>query len=69
MVDHKLSETDYIIQTPNHKENTCVCHINMLKKYVDHDTFAGSSSVVAPVASVSIALALYSPNDDRPQKL
>uniref|UniRef100_A0A3Q3SYM0 Gypsy retrotransposon integrase-like protein 1 n=1 Tax=Mastacembelus armatus TaxID=205130 RepID=A0A3Q3SYM0_9TELE len=35
VVNRKLSETDYVIQTPDRKKTSRVCHINMLKKYVD----------------------------------
>lgn len=37
VVDHKLSETDYVIHTPDRKKKTCVCHINMLKTHVDRE--------------------------------
>lgn len=33
VVKRKLSETDYVINTPDRKRTTRVCHINMLKKY------------------------------------
>lgn len=32
-----------------------MCHVNLLKRYVDHKTFVNSPAVVA-VASVSVAL-------------
>ncbi len=32
-VKEKLSETDYIINTPDRRCKTRVCHVNMLKKY------------------------------------
>lgn len=41
-----------------------VCHINVLKKYVDCEICITSSPVVAPVAPVSIAQPPYSLSDD-----
>ncbi len=26
----KLSDTDYVIRTPDHRKKSCVCHVNML---------------------------------------
>ncbi len=34
VVERKISETDYIIQTPDRRRKTRVCHINMLKRYL-----------------------------------
>lgn len=36
-IDRKLSETDYVIQTPDCKKKTCVCQINMLKACTDRE--------------------------------
>jgi len=33
----KLSDTDYVISTPDRRRKTRVCHINMLKAYYDRD--------------------------------
>lgn len=33
VVDHRLSETDYVIQTPEHRRKKRLCHVNMLKLY------------------------------------
>uniref|UniRef100_A0A3B1IMD5 Gypsy retrotransposon integrase-like protein 1 n=1 Tax=Astyanax mexicanus TaxID=7994 RepID=A0A3B1IMD5_ASTMX len=57
VIDSKLSDTDYVVRTPDRRRKTRVCHINMLKGYVareNHDckTSAPSSSSI-PVASVS----------------
>ncbi len=32
-VQEYLSDTDYVIVTPDRRRKTCVCHINMLKAY------------------------------------
>ena len=34
-IEKKLSETDYVIRTPDRRRKTRVCHVNMLKPYVD----------------------------------
>lgn len=44
-----------LIQTPELKKKMCVCHINMLIKYVDWEMSKKSASpLVGPVASVSV---------------
>lgn len=50
MVDRKLSETDYLIHTPNRKKKKCVVHINMLKQYIDRKKCPNLAPVVAPIA-------------------
>lgn len=32
-VDSKLSDTNYVIRTPEHRRSLVVCHVNMLKPY------------------------------------
>lgn len=62
VVDRKLSETDYVIKTPDHKKKTRVCHINMLTKYVSGDNQNGAASAlpaIIPVSAVSIPQAPY----------
>ena len=34
-VERKLSDTDYVIRTPDRRKKSRVCHVNMLKRYVD----------------------------------
>lgn len=63
VVDRKLSETDYVILTPDRRKKTRVCHINMMKRYVDRET-GDKPSVVSPVASVSAVQPSYNPSDD-----
>ena len=47
-VKKKASDLNYIITTPDRRKQKQVCHINMLKEYVDRD-----SSNVAPVNVIS----------------
>ena len=36
-VDKKLSDVNYIVNTPGRRKQKQLCHINMLKKYIDRD--------------------------------
>ena len=47
-VDKKLSDVNYIINTPGRRKEKQLCHINMLKKYIDRD-----NSVVSPISVVN----------------
>ena len=42
-VDKKLSDVNYIVNTPGRRKQKQICHINMLKKYIDRDSFVISS--------------------------
>ena len=48
-VEKKASDLNYIITTPDRRKQKQLCHINMLKEYVDRD-----SSNVAPVNVISL---------------
>ncbi|KAL6471399.1 hypothetical protein MHYP_G00200490 [Metynnis hypsauchen] len=65
-VQQKLSPTNYVLTTPNRRRKSRICHINMLKPYVDRlaDMSATASAqlpVPLPVASVSLE---YTPEQD-----
>ena len=47
-VDKKLSDVNYIVNTPGRRRQKQLCHINMLKKYIDRD-----SSVISAVNIVN----------------
>lgn len=56
-VEEKLSETDYVIRTPDRKRQSRVCHINMLKTYHVRETPPSEDGKeVLPVSIVSPAL-------------
>ena len=42
-VDKKLSDVNYIVNTPKRRKQKRLCHINMLKKYTDMDCSVISS--------------------------
>lgn len=53
VIDKKLSDTNYVVRTPDRRRKCRVCHINMLKHYVSReDDLESKSSVIAPVAVV-----------------
>ena len=37
IVKKKFSHLNYIVSTPDRRKNTQLCHINMLKSYVNRD--------------------------------
>ena len=37
IVEEQLGPVDYVIATPDRRETKRVCHVNLLKKYVDRD--------------------------------
>ena len=47
-VDKKLSDVNYIVNTPGRRNQKQLCHINMFKKYIDRD-----SSVISSVNIVN----------------
>ena len=47
-VDKKLSDVNYIVNTPGRRKQKQLCHINKLKKYYDRD-----SSVISSVNLVN----------------
>ncbi|XP_036419554.1 uncharacterized protein LOC118803140 isoform X1 [Colossoma macropomum] len=62
-IESKLSDTDYVIRTPDRSRKTRVCHINMLKTYVSREestsddlkqVSSDNSGFSLPVASVSV---------------
>ena len=42
-VDKKLNDINYIVNTPGRRKDKQLCHINMLKKYIDRDSSIFSS--------------------------
>ncbi|KAL1267260.1 hypothetical protein QQF64_002935 [Cirrhinus molitorella] len=55
----KLSETDYLIHTPDRRKKSCVCHINMIKEYHVRESSSDDSvkaeGVVADTSAVALA--------------
>lgn len=56
-VERKISETDYVVKTPDRRKKSHVCHVNMIKRYVVRaQTIMPSKGVVqraSPVLSVA----------------
>ena len=47
-VDKQISDINYIVNTPGRRKQKQLCHVNMLKQYIDRD-----SSFVTPINVVS----------------
>ncbi|KAL0148642.1 hypothetical protein M9458_056082, partial [Cirrhinus mrigala] len=63
VVKKKMSETDYVIITPDRKRQTRVCHINMLKAYHARESpleKASEQTAGPAVSSVAVAVDLIS---------
>ena len=55
VVESKLSDTNYIIKTPDWRRQTRVCHVNMMKLYHSRENGKGppTTKTVSPMASLS----------------
>lgn len=53
-IEEKLSNTDYVVRTPERHRKPHVCHIKMLKSYVSHRDSKNPRS--APTTSPSVAI-------------
>ncbi len=63
-VEKKLSETDYVISTPDRRRKSRVCHLNMLKGYIRKETSeACVANIVPEIAAIGLSAA-YSPVED-----
>ncbi len=62
-IKEKLGDTDYIVETPDCKRKSHVCHINMMKAYVSRSDSDVNKSVVT-IAPVTVSLSEYSPKSD-----
>ena len=51
-VEKRLSDVNYIVNTPGRRKQKQLCHINMLKKYIDRDS-DNDSSVISSVSIVN----------------
>uniref|UniRef100_A0AAQ4NYV1 Gypsy retrotransposon integrase-like protein 1 n=1 Tax=Gasterosteus aculeatus aculeatus TaxID=481459 RepID=A0AAQ4NYV1_GASAC len=59
IVERKVSDTNYIIKTPDRRRTSRLCHVNMLKAYHVRDSSDSPSS--APVQSAGSSMALVVP--------
>ena len=50
-VESKVGDVDYIVKTPDRRKSRQLCHINMLKEYVER----GDDGIAKPVCSVTHA--------------
>ena len=56
-IEQKLSETDYVVRTPERRRQSRVCHINMLKLYTARETKLPDvqSAPSVPVLSITVS--------------
>uniref|UniRef100_A0A3B3Q649 Gypsy retrotransposon integrase-like protein 1 n=1 Tax=Paramormyrops kingsleyae TaxID=1676925 RepID=A0A3B3Q649_9TELE len=65
-IGSKLSETDYVVKTPDRRRKSRVCHINMLKLYVSRSK-AETCPTTTPASPVTTASVSLSPSDYSPE--
>ncbi|KAL3979168.1 gamma-glutamyltranspeptidase / glutathione hydrolase / leukotriene-C4 hydrolase [Sarotherodon galilaeus] len=67
-VQEKLSDTDYVIGTPDRRRKRRVCHVNLMKPYFVRDAGVNSSSSPAAPSAVPVVVpaspSQYSPESD-----
>uniref|UniRef100_A0A8C2BUT8 Gypsy retrotransposon integrase-like protein 1 n=1 Tax=Cyprinus carpio TaxID=7962 RepID=A0A8C2BUT8_CYPCA len=63
-VDKRLSDTDYVISTPDRRRKSRMCHLNMLKAYVTKETSKACVDNVTPAFAATVLSAAYSPVED-----
>ena len=76
-VKERLSDTDYVLCTPDRRRKTRVCHINMLKRYQscgDNVSAAVTSPLVAEPSDVKVAALIVTepvgaPHGDDPMRI
>ncbi len=62
-IKEKLGDTAYVVDTPDRRRKSRVCHINMLKAYVSRSD-SDVSMPVATVVPVTVSLSECSPESD-----
>ncbi len=62
-IKEKLGDTDFIVNTPDRRRKSRVCHINMLKADISHSD-SDVSIPVATVVPVTVSLSEYSPESN-----
>lgn len=63
-IEQKLSETDYIIQTPDRRRKTRVCHVNMLKAFMEREPEIVQTVDVPLVSSALASHAICAGEED-----
>ncbi|XP_073807553.1 uncharacterized protein [Danio rerio] len=54
VIDHKISNTDYVLRTPDRRRKTRVCHVNMLKAYLVRQDQIEKKEVTKPIALMNM---------------
>ena len=64
MIEKQLSDTDYVVKTPDRRRQSRVCHVNMLKLYrARSSTDPTSDSLVATAVPVAVCSVSTSDED------
>lgn len=58
VIEKKLSETDYVVQTPDRRRKTRVCHVNMLKAYVVREPSSIDVPLVPSIVTITTSCAV-----------
>lgn len=48
-----MTETDYVVKTPDRKRQTWLCHLNMLKPFHTRDNLTSTESTDNPTVPLS----------------
>lgn len=51
IIDKKISDLNYVIKTPDRRKSTQLCHVNMLKAYIDRNST--DSQIVHPINAIT----------------
>ncbi len=60
-IAEKLSETNYVVRTPDRRKKSRVCHVNMIKLYVGKERNGGEAM---PISTIVTTLASFVHEDD-----
>ncbi len=61
VIEQKLNDTDYVLNTPDHRRKKRVCHINLLKRYVTRTS--SETLLPSPTLKPSVTVSpIYSPD-------
>lgn len=70
VVEKKLSDTNYVIKTPERRRRSRMCPVNMMKQFYSREVQNGSSTIqdvqtaISPMASVSTVSSLTGDDDE-----
>ena len=63
-ITQKLSDTDYVVDTPDRRKQSRVCHINMLKRYHSRDVIPPVKPTVPSPVAIAVAVLVTGDADE-----